>query len=244
MTEQSLTGRVAIVTGASSGIGRACARLLSAQGAGVVLAGRDHDRLASVAAGLPGRATTIAGDLAETGSADLLVDRALREFGRLDIVLSNAGLYFGGSFADSDPAAMRQLLDANVFGAFAVVRAVLPHFLAQGSGDVVMTSSVSGTQDIHWEPVYSASKHAVDAFVHSVRRQLAGTGVRIGGIGPGKVLNELWGYAENSAARDDELTAGLGIDSADVAEAVLFMLTRPRHVTIRDLVILPAAQDI
>ncbi|MCU1615918.1 MAG: family oxidoreductase, partial [Frankiales bacterium] len=105
------------------------------------------------------------------------------------------------------------------------------------------TGSVSGTQAIHWEPVYSASKHALRAFAHGVRRQLVGTGVRLGVIGPGVVLNDLWSVSDEDTVADG-VAAGTGIRSEDVAEAVAFMLTRPRHVTIRDLVILPSNQEI
>ena len=243
-SDTGLTGTVAVVTGAGSGIGRACARLLSRHGARVALVGRDAARLEAVAAQLPGPSVVVPADLARLGAGARVVDATLAHFGRVDTVLSNAGLYFGGEFAEADEQAMERLLGSNVFGAFAVVRAALPHLIAQGAGDVIMTSSVSGAQDIHWEPVYSASKHAVESFVHTVRRQLAATGVRVGGIAPGIVLNELWGYAEGSPEREAQLAARAGITSEDVADAVLYMLTRPRHVTIRDLVILPAAQDI
>ncbi len=110
-------------------------------------------------------------------------------------------------------------------------------------GDIIVTSSVSGHQAIPWEPVYSASKHAVQAFVHGVRRQLVGSGLRIGAVAPGIVLNDLW-QVTSQAEIDAKVAAGEGIRSEDVAEAILFMLTRPRHVGIRDLVILPVNQDI
>ena len=244
MTGTDLDNTVAIVTGAGSGIGRACARALSAQGARVVLVGRDATRLEPAAAELSSASLVVAADLSHLGAGKEVVDAALAHFGRLDTVLSNAGLYFGGEFAEADEEAMQRLLGSNVFGAFAIVRAALPHLIAQASGDVIMTSSVSGSQDIYWEPVYSASKHAVDSFVHTVRRQLAATGVRVGAIAPGIVLNELWGYPEGSPERDAQIEAHAGIRSEDVADAVLYMLTRPRHVTIRDLVILPSGQEI
>jgi ribitol 2-dehydrogenase len=130
-----------------------------------------------------------------------------------------------------------------VNGVVRTVRAALPHLLERGSGDIIVTSSVSGHQAIHWEPVYSASKHALQAFVHGVRRQLAGTGVRIGAIAPGIVLNDLWGVSDDGEIAD-KVARGEGIRSEDVADAMLYMLTRPRHVTIRDLVILPREQPI
>ncbi len=244
---ESLDGKVALVTGASSGIGRACARALSQHGVRVALAGRDQKRLDAAAAGLPSPTTTLTGDVASAGFGEAAVAATVRELGSLDIVLSNAGLYLPGDFAESDVQAMQQLLSVNVFGALAVARAALPVLLEAGQGDVIMTSSVSGHQSIHWEPIYSASKHAVQAFTHGVRRQLVGTGVRLGAIAPGMVLNELWGYSEEQDVDPDVasmLAEGKGITSEDVAEAVVFMLTRPRRVAIRDLVILPSAQQI
>ena len=240
----SLAGKVVVVTGASSGIGRAYARRLSAEGARLVLSGRDERRLADTAASLAGESVSLAADIADPATSRAAVELALDRFGDLDVVLSNAGLYFGGDFVEADPAAIAQLVSVNVTGALAVVRAALPHLVARGSGDVLFTSSVSGHQPIHWEPVYTASKHAIQAFVSAVRRQLVGTGVRMGAVAPGVVLNPLWGHTEGSAEAAAEIAKGTGITSDDVADAVVYMLTRPRHVTIRDLVILPSAQEI
>jgi ribitol 2-dehydrogenase len=106
-----------------------------------------------------------------------------------------------------------------------------------------VTSSISGHQAIHWEPVYSASKHAVQAFVHGLRRQLLQNGVRVGAVAPGMVLNELWGV-EDPEEIERRAAAGEGLRSEDVAEAIIFMLTRPRNVTVRDLVMLPRRQDL
>ena len=240
----TLSGRVAIITGASSGIGRAYAQALSAEGVSLVLVARSKERLNEVADSLGAPAVIVAGDVADADVSVRAVAVALAEFGRLDIVLANAGLYVGGDLIDTEFGEMAQVVSVNVFGAMATVRAALPHFVAQGSGDVLVTSSVSGHQDIHWEPVYSATKHAMQSFVHTVRRQLVGTGVRMGAVAPGVVLNELWGIDEGSNDVGVAVGARTGIRSEDVAEAVLFMLTRPEHVTIRDLVILPTDQEI
>ncbi|MGO1850641.1 SDR family oxidoreductase [Microbacterium sp.] len=237
------TDKVAIVTGASSGIGRSYARALADEGAHVVLIGRNAERLDAVAEQLPGEHLTIALDVADDGAAAEIVRRTEERFGQVDVLLSNAGLYVPGAFAEADLAAVRSLLDVNVFGAISIVREVLPKMIARGTGDIIVTSSVSGHQAIHWEPVYSASKHAIQAFVHGVRRQLVGSGVRLGAIAPGVVLNELWGIDERDE-KADEISAATGISSDDVAEAVLFMLSRPRHVNVRDLVILPTSQEI
>ena len=240
----TLSGKVAIITGASSGIGRAYAQALSAEGVSLVLVARSKERLNEVADSLGAPAVIVAGDVSDADVSVRAVAVALAEFGRLDIVLANAGLYVGGDLIDTEFGDMAQVVSVNVFGAMATVRAALPHFVAQGSGDVLVTSSVAGQQDIHWEPVYSATKHAMQSFVHTVRRQLVGTGVRMGAVAPGVVLNELWGIDEGSDDVGAAVGARTGIRSEDVAEAVLFMLTRPEHVTIRDLVILPTDQEI
>lgn len=236
---QSLAGRRALVTGASSGIGEAVALALADEGAELVLTGRSAERLAALTARLSVPVTPISADLAQPDE----VERVVREAGPVDMLIANAGLYIPGDAAEGDPDRWDELMAVNVNAVFRLIRRVLPEMIERKAGDIVVTSSVSGHQAIHWEPVYSASKHAVQAFVHGVRRQLGPHDVRIGAVAPGVVLNALWGYdapdriAEKVAARE-------GLRSEDVADAVLFMLTRPRNVTIRDLVILPANQDI
>ena len=135
------------------------------------------------------------------------------------------------------------MIAVNVNSVFRSVRAVLPEMIARRSGDIVVTSSIAGHQAMRLEPVYSATKHAVQTFVHGVRRQIAPHNVRIGAVAPGTVLNELWGLTDPAEV---DRRAGLreGLRSEDVAEACLWMLTRPPNVTIRDLVILPQNQDI
>lgn len=238
-----LTGKVALVTGASSGIGRALAQALAGAGCRLVLVGRDEARLGAVAAACGGDTLALAADLTEAGAVERVVDAALARFGAIDLLLANAGLYIPGDVAEGDPDAWDRLLDVNVASVFRLVRRVLPGMIARGDGHVVVTSSISGHQAIHWEPVYSASKHAIQSFVHGLRRQVARHGIRVGEVAPGVVLNELWGY-HDAAAIEAKVAERAGLRSEDVAEAVLFMLTRPANVTIRDLVILPQNQDI
>ncbi|MTD13408.1 SDR family NAD(P)-dependent oxidoreductase [Nakamurella sp. YIM 132087] len=241
--QEDLSGKVALVTGGGSGIGLASARSLSEAGATVVLAGRTESKLRDAAAGLPGPTHVVVQDISASDAGDKLVAAAIGAAGSLDIVLANAGLYLPGDIWDSAPDDIDRLISTNVSGLIQTVRAAVIALRAAGTGDIVVTSSVSGYQAIHWEPVYSASKHAVQAFVHGVRRQLQGSGVRIGSVAPGVVLNDLWQVTseEEIAAK---VASGDGVRSEDVADAVLFMLTRPRHVQIRDLVILPVNQPI
>lgn len=242
----TLDNQVALITGASSGIGRATARLLAEAGVRCVLVGRAAPRLEAVAETLATDAVVLAGDVSLADTSRRAVETAVERFGRLDIVLANAGLYLGGDFVAASFEEIERTVAANVFGAMATVRAALPHLIEQGTGDVIVTSSVAGHADIAWEPVYSPTKHAIQAFTHTVRRQLVGTGVRMGAVAPGVVLNELWGFPEgrSDAAVAERLAARTGIRSEDVGDAIVYMLTRPRHVTLRDVVILPTDQEI
>jgi ribitol 2-dehydrogenase len=238
-----LAGKVAVVTGASAGIGLAIAREVHRLGATVVIAARSRKRLDAAVASVGERTAPIVADVTQAEDVERLVAVTIETHGGIDVLVANAGVYVGGDLWDSDPAAIEHLIETNVTGVVRTVRAALPHMLERGSGDVVVTSSVSGHQAIYWEPVYSASKHALQAFVHGVRRQLIGTGVRMGAIAPGVVLNDLWGVSD-SAEIEEKVASGEGIRSEDVADAVGYMLTRPPHVTIRDLVILPSNQPI
>ncbi|WP_353650986.1 SDR family oxidoreductase [Nakamurella sp. A5-74] len=237
------SGKVAAITGGGSGIGLALAQSIARGGGSVLLAGRSLDKLRTAAATLRGPVEVLTLDVSDPGSGKTLVATAIERFAQLDIVVANAGVYLPGDVREIDPVAADALVRSNVSGVIATVAAAAAHLAAQGTGDILVTSSVSGHQAIHWEPVYSASKHAVQAFVRGVRRQLVGSGVRIGAVAPGVVLNDLWN-ATDERQREADVAAGLGMYSEDVAEAMVFMLTRPRHVQIRDLVILPVNQEI
>lgn len=242
--KHTLADKVVIITGASSGIGAATARTLAQCGCKLALAARSTDRLDLLADEI-GRATTLVlpTDITVGEQVVAMVERTVTHFGRVDVLFANAGIYIPGQVAEGDPDAWAKLMDINIDGVLRSVHAVLPHMMAQKSGDILVTSSISGFVDIVWEPVYSASKHAVQGFVHTLRRQVAEHGIRVGAIAPGMVANELWGFTE--PARITEMVEKrASVTSEDVAEAVVFMLSRPPHVTIRDLVMLPQNQDI
>ena len=135
-------------------------------------------------------------------------------------------------------------MDVNVDGVMNCTHAVLAQMKAQGSGDILVSSSISGFVDIDWEPIYSASKHAIQGFVHTVRLQLRGMGIRVGSIAPGQIANELWGITDPAEIDKKTFEERNFLRSEDVARAVVFMLSQPPHVTIRNLVILPQSQDI
>ena len=240
---QSIRGKVAIVTGASSGIGRAIVRLFAAEGARLALAARSTDKLEKLAGEIGPAPLILSVDLAQPAEVERMVAETLAHFGRIDVLMANAGVYVPGEAAEGDPDAWDNLIAVNVSSVFRSVHAVLPGMIAQRSGDIVVTSSIAGHQALREEPVYSASKHAVQTFVHTVRRQVAPHNIRIGAVAPGTVLTELWGVTDPAEV---DRRAGLreGLRSEDVAEACLWVLTRPPNVTIRDLVMLPQNQDI
>jgi ribitol 2-dehydrogenase len=240
---QDLSGKVAAITGAASGIGLECARALIAAGVRVVLVDRAKDALKSVCAELGPNAIPLVIDLMKPASVATMMPEILDKAGQLDIFHANAGAYVGGPVLDGDPDAWDRMLNLNINAVFRSVHAVLPHMVERKTGDIIVTSSIAGLVPVVWEPIYTASKHAVQAFVHTVRRQVAPHGLRVGAVQPGPVVTALISDWPKDKL-EDELAKGGLIQPVEVAEAVLFMLTRPRNVTIRDLVILPQSNDL
>lgn len=239
----SLRGKTALVTGASSGIGRATARLLAKEGARLAISARSTEKLRTLAAELGPETVIVVADMIRPADVDRMVGEAIAGLGHLDILFANAGIYITGDVAEQDPDAWDEMLTVNINAVFRAVRAALPHMRSRRGGDIVVTSSIAGHEALPMEPVYSASKHAVNAFVYGLRRQLIPDNILVGAVAPGTVLNELWGItAESEIAR--QVAERTGIRSEDVADAVLYMLTRPPHVTIRDIVIMPQALDL
>ncbi|MBB4194281.1 ribitol 2-dehydrogenase [Rhizobium aethiopicum] len=240
---QDLSGKVAAVTGAASGIGLECARTMLASGARVVLIDRNEEALRDVCSKLGEKAIPLVVDLLDPKSVAQMMPAILEKAGQLDIFHANAGSYIGGEVLDGDPDAWDRMLNLNINAAFRSVHAVLPHMVGRKTGDIILTSSVAGMIPVVWEPIYTASKHAVQAFVHTLRRQVAKHGLRVGAVAPGPVVTALLSDWPQEKL-DEALAAGGLMEPKEVAEAVLFMLTRPRNVTIRDLVILPQSTDI
>ncbi|WP_260513868.1 SDR family oxidoreductase [Serratia fonticola] len=239
----SLKGKVAAITGAASGIGLECARIFLQAGAKVVLIDRDQEKLRRLTDELGENAYPLVIDLLNPQQVSGMLPGILAAAGRLDIFHANAGAYIGGPVAEGDPDVWDRVLNLNINAAFRSVQAVLPHLIEQKSGDILFTSSIAGVVPVIWEPIYTASKFAVQAFVHSTRRQVAQYGVRVGAVLPGPVVTALlddWPKAK----MDEALANGSLMQPREVAEAVLFMVTRSKHVTVRDLVILPNSVDL
>ena len=239
----ALAGQVALVTGAASGIGLASARALVAAGARVVMVDRDAAALQAACAPHGDAMIPLVVDLLDAKACAALVPTALEKAGRIDILHANAGLYVGGDLVDTSGDAIDRMLQLNVAVVMKNVHDVLPHMIARGSGDIIVTSSLAAHFPTPWEPVYASSKWAIDCFVQTTRRQVFRHGIRVGSISPGPVMTGLiadWPADKLAEAR----ASGSLLEASEVAEVVLFMLTRPRGMTIRDVVMLPTNFDL
>lgn len=239
-----LSGKVAAVTGAASGIGLASVKSMLAAGAKVVLVDQDEAALKRLCDELGESAIPLVIDLLSPESCNGLLASALKMADQLDILHVNAGSYIGGDLVEiSDSAAIDRMLNLNVNAVIKNVHNVIPHMIERGTGDIIVTSSVAGHSAIPWEPVYSASKWAMTSFVQTMRRQLNKHGIRVGSVSPGPVVSALLAdWPEENLRKAKE--SGSLIEPSEVADTVLYMLTRPRNVTIRDVVVLPTNFDI
>lgn len=240
---ESLNGKVAAVTGAASGIGLATTEALIAAGASVVMVDRDAAALEKLIERLGDKAISQVTDLLDAESCAAMVPEILAKTGRIDILHCNAGTYIGGDLTETDTATIDRMLNLNVNAVMKNVRDVIPHMIERKTGDIVVTCSVAGHMPIQWEPVYSGSKWAITCFVQTMRRQLNTHGIRVGQVSPGPVVSALladWPAERLQAAKD----SGSLIEPTEVSDAIIYMLTRSRNVTIRDMVVLPTNFDI
>jgi len=239
---KELDGKIAVITGAASGIGLAATKALAAAGATVVMVDRNKGALDKLVGEIPGRTIAQVTDLLDPESCAAMVPEIIEKAGQIDILYCNAGTYIGGDLVDTDAATIDRMLNLNVNAVIKNVHAVLPHMIERGTGDIVVTSSLAGHAAIKHEPVYSASKWAMTCFTQTTRRQVNKHGIRVSQVSPGPVISALlddWPKEQLQAAKD----AGALIEPSEVADAVMFILTRPRNVTIHDILVLPTNVD-
>ena len=250
---QILDGTVALVTGASSGIGEATARALAAHGAAVAVAARRVERLDALAGtieGDGGRALPVELDATDQEQAIAAVDRTVAELGRLDIVINNAGVMLLGPVVDAPTEEWDRMVAINVNGLLYVAHAALPHLLRaaedgpRGVADLVNISSVAGRRATTGSGVYNATKFAVNAFTEALRQEVTERHVRVSVVEPGAVATEL------SSHNRPEIRAAIGrnfgqierLQADDVADAIGYIVTRAQHVAINELLIRPTQQ--
>lgn len=253
MPDSVLAGTVAIVTGASSGIGEATARRLAAHGARLALVARRRDRLDDLVEKIGsagGTAIAIAADITDRGQAQGAVQTAIDAFGRLDVLVNNAGLMLLGPVADANTDDWDRMIAINQHGLLSMTHAALPHLLAaadddlRGVADIVNISSQAGRTATAEFAVYNMTKFGVNGFTEALRQEVTKKHVRVGVLEPGAVDTEL--ISHNTDAVQSALAASSDISEPlhpeDIADAVAFMVTRPRRSSVAELWAMPTSQ--
>jgi NADP-dependent 3-hydroxy acid dehydrogenase YdfG len=250
---QSLDGAVALVTGASSGIGEATGLALARQGAAVALAARRTERLDALAETIRGEggvALVVGADIADERQAAEAIERTVAELGRLDTLVNNAGVMLLGPAAEAPLEEWRRMVSVNLLGLLYSSQAALPHLLraaddgSRGVADLINISSVAGRVARSGNAVYSATKHAVGAFSEALRQEVAERHVRVSVVEPGAVATEL------SSHNRPEVREQIGrifegverLEAADIADAITYIVTRPRRVAVNELLVRPTEQ--
>ncbi|MEO6866856.1 MAG: SDR family oxidoreductase [Gaiellales bacterium] len=232
MTENTASGRVALITGASSGIGAAIARAYVEAGMRVVLGARRLDKLEALAAELggPDHARAVQLDVTDWDACQAAAAATVEAFGSLDVLVVNAGFGAPRGWLESTPEHWRDMVLTNIYGAAITVRAALPE-LQRTRGDVLLMSSVAGRRVLPGS-LYSATKHAVTAMAEALRLEIADQGVRVTSIEPGMVDTPFF----------DDGVPEWALHDQDIAEAALFAITRPAHVTLATVTVRPSGQ--
>ena len=242
-----LDGKVAAITGASSGIGEATAEMLAAAGAQVSLAARRKDRIDALAARLGDAAAAFETDVTDEASARAFVEGTKERFGRLDILVNNAGVMLLGPVAGADLSEWKTMIEVNCLGLLFCTHAALPIMGEQMSGHVVNVSSVAGRQASLGSAVYNMTKWGVNGFSEGLRQEVLHANVRVTIIEPGMVETELLDHNKNpmviEGAKKMKDQIGKSLDSADIADAILFAVTRPEHVAINEVLVRPTKQQ-
>jgi NADP-dependent 3-hydroxy acid dehydrogenase YdfG len=249
----TLTGTVALVTGASSGIGEATARRLAADGASVALVARRRDRLEVLAAEIEhagGTALGVEADITDRAQAETALQQTVDRFGRLDILVNNAGLMLLGPVVGADPDEWDRMIAVNAQGLLYTTHAALPHLLKAAEdaprrvADIVNISSIAGRVAWNGYGVYNMTKFGVNGFTEALRQEVTKSHVRVGVLEPGGVATELGSHNTGSVREeiDDFYATTETLVPEDVADGVTYMVSRPRHASISELWIMPTDQ--
>jgi NADP-dependent 3-hydroxy acid dehydrogenase YdfG len=248
IVNSNIDGKIVVITGASSGLGEATARGLSAQGARVVLGARRQDRIQSLAQELggEGRAIAVATDVSDRAQVQALVDTAVRAFGRVDVMINNAGLMPQAPLERLKVGEWDRMIDVNIKGVLYGIAAALPYMQQQKAGHIINVSSVAGHKVGPGFAVYAATKHAVRALSEGLRQEVKPYNIRTTVISPGAVATELPGSVSDpdTAARVRKFYADVAIPADSFARAVAFAISQPDDVDINEIVFRPTRQEI
>ena len=241
-----LRGKVALVTGASSGIGEGLARALAARGVKVAIAARRGERIQALTQELAATGTevlAIPADVRDEGAVQALVAQTVERFGGLDILIPNAGFGYRAPIVDGDTARWKAMLDTNVYGVLLTLHYGVPHLLARGSGDIFLLGSVAGRVVTTGGAAYSASKFAVRGIADALRQEMSRQNVRVTLLEPGVVQSEFQAVADYPPGFIDNWLGGTPpLLPADIANTVVAVLDMPRHVALNEILIRPTGQ--
>lgn len=244
-----LKGKVAIVTGASSGIGEATCVAFARLGIKVVASARRFDRLEALASRIKaegGECLPVQNDIRQEASANELIQKTIDAYGRIDILVNNAGVMLLGPVDGANTEEWRRMFDVNVFGLMYATHAALPHMKKLGAGHIVNVSSVAGRFTSPVAAVYSATKFAVEAFSEGVRKQESKNGIRITAVEPGAVATELTdhiGHAETKQSVIEWIAGMRPLQSEDIAASIVYVVSQPQHVNVNQILIRPTDQE-
>ena len=240
MTPADLSGRVVAITGASSGIGEATALVCAEAGAAVALGARREDRLRTLAMRIKnsgGEAAEFPADVGDESQAERFMTRAYERFGRLDALVNNAAIVFGGPIAGADTQQWREMVQTNVMGVLYCTHAALPLIRASGGGHVVNVTSLGGRRALAGSGIYSLTKHAVRGFSEALRQELAGQGIRVTVVCPGAVLTEMFTPVVGQVANIETIAP---MSPYAVADAIVYALAQPAGVNVAELTVMPS----
>ncbi|MDC0861210.1 SDR family oxidoreductase [Alphaproteobacteria bacterium] len=238
--------KVMLITGATSGVGKALAEHFYKKNYKLILVGGSKEKVDKQSKKFKKNTIFLCADLTKSKDVKRVVTESITKFKKIDILIANAGLYEPDKIISGNPDRWDRVISVNVTSIFRLVNLVLPYMKKNKFGDIAITSSISGHQAIHWEPIYSASKHAIQSFAHGLRTQVSKDNIRVISIAPGMIMTELWNLdpTKNKKYIENMINKGNALDVKEVVSCFDFALSRGRGANIRDLVILPTNQNL
>ena len=240
------SNKVMLITGATSGVGKALAEHYYKKNYKLILVGGSKEKVDKQSKKFKKNTLFICADLTKSKDVKRILSESITKFKKIDILIANAGLYEPDKIISGNPDRWERVISVNVTSVFRLVNLVLPHMKKNKFGDIAITSSISGHQAIHWEPIYSASKHAIQSFAHGLRTQVSKNNIRVISIAPGMIMTELWDLdpIKDKKYINSMIKKGNALDVEEVVSCFDFALSRGRGANIRDLVILPTNQNL
>jgi NADP-dependent 3-hydroxy acid dehydrogenase YdfG len=241
MQLESLEGKVAVVTGASSGIGEAAARELVSEGVSVVLVARSAEKIENLAQELGEAAVAVPTDVGDEDQVGTLFDRIERDYGGIDLLFNNAGVGYNGKFEEGDTEEWRATIDANLYGVLFCTRSAIPLLRGRPGAMISTVSSVGGRHGLPGWAVYNATKFAVVGLHDALRKELGEEGIRVSLIEPGAVYTN-WGYNVEPEAMKENRDTVEALQADDIAKALVYSFAQPANVNVQETLIMPTKQ--